>query len=125
MQRTSVFSCTNRVRFNIILSWSWQEEFVKSMEIISRNHRGIFIKFSTPPFATIDGESSHFKSLEQFIVILYDRTSTIESVNEARRKLFSKSDRSLENLPPTKKMHLYNMSNDALTKLEFGLQHVR
>ena len=39
--------------------------------------------------------------LEQFIVLLYDRTSSLELVNEARKELFTKKGRSIDRLPPT------------------------
>ena len=39
--------------------------------------------------------------LEQFVVLLYDRTSTEESVNRARKQLFSKKGRAIVGLPPT------------------------
>ena len=39
--------------------------------------------------------------IERFVVLLYDRTSAIVEVNQAREDLFSKKARSLENIPPT------------------------
>ena len=41
------------------------------------------------------------REIERFVVVLYDRTSALSSVNEARQKLFSRGSRSLENIPPT------------------------
>ena len=38
--------------------------------------------------------------IERFCVLLYDRTSSLKSVNDARRKLFP-SKAGLENIPPT------------------------
>ena len=40
-------------------------------------------------------------TLQRFVVLMYDRTSDIEEVNEARKYLFTQKSRSLENLPPT------------------------
>ena len=40
--------------------------------------------------------------IERFVVLLYDRTSAIVEVNQARKDLFSKKARSLENIPPTR-----------------------
>ena len=34
-------------------------------------------------------------------ILMYDRTSELEGVNECRRYLFTKKNRSSENLPPT------------------------
>ncbi|KAG0724206.1 hypothetical protein GWK47_041118 [Chionoecetes opilio] len=41
--------------------------------------------------------------LERFVVLLYDRTSTEEGVNQARKQLFSKKGRAIDrySLPPT------------------------
>ena len=39
--------------------------------------------------------------LQRFVVILYDRTSLATDVNTARRELFTKNNRALENTPPT------------------------
>lgn len=40
--------------------------------------------------------------IERFVVLLYDRTSAMVEVNQARQDLFSKKSRSLENIPPTR-----------------------
>jgi len=39
--------------------------------------------------------------LERFVVLLYDRTSDLMGVNEARKSLFTQKSRNLENLLPT------------------------
>lgn len=36
-----------------------------------------------------------------FVVLLYDRTSSLEHVNEARKELFTKKSRTIDRLPPT------------------------
>ena len=40
--------------------------------------------------------------IERFVVLLYDRKSAIVEVNQARKDLFSKKARNLENIPPTR-----------------------
>ena len=40
--------------------------------------------------------------IERFTVLLYDRTSSIATVNEARRDLFCRNSRQIANIPPTK-----------------------
>jgi hypothetical protein len=40
--------------------------------------------------------------LERFVVLLYDRTSSLTKVNEARQQLFSKRSRELDSIPPTR-----------------------
>ncbi|KAG0725800.1 hypothetical protein GWK47_037891 [Chionoecetes opilio] len=41
------------------------------------------------------------QQLERFVVLLYDRTSTEEGVNQSRKQLFSKKGRAIDGLPPT------------------------
>ena len=61
--------------------------------------------------------------LEWFVLLLYDRTSDIMNVNDARKQLFTQKSRSLENLPPSQqalKQHIkracfqYNCWNKTL-----------
>ena len=40
--------------------------------------------------------------LERFVVLVYNRTSDIVEVNEARKQLFTQKSRPLENIPPTR-----------------------
>ncbi len=42
-----------------------------------------------------------FQSLERFTVLMYDRTSESNSVNEVRKHLFTAKGRTLQNIPPT------------------------
>ena len=44
---------------------------------------------------------SHFELIEQFIVLLYDRTTTHTSVNQARKELFAQKRRAIDLIPPT------------------------
>ena len=52
------------------------------------------------PFHKMVKNSHTFQKLERFVIVLYDNTSSLLSVNEARKELFMK-DRSVENIPPT------------------------
>ena len=60
-----------------------------------------FIYMATHPHAPLTKESQHFRYLERFTVVLYDKTSSLESVDEARRELFCQKNRTMENIPPT------------------------
>ena len=40
--------------------------------------------------------------MERFVVLLYDRTSSLTKVNEARQQFISKRSRELDNIPPTR-----------------------
>lgn len=61
-----------------------------------------FIHMLENPYTEVDGASPFFRLLERFTVLLYDKTSVLESVNEARLDLFCKKNKSLEYLPPSK-----------------------
>ena len=39
--------------------------------------------------------------LERYVVLLYDHTSSLTAVNQARKELFTHKGRSIEGLPPT------------------------
>ena len=43
----------------------------------------------------------YFELIEQFIVLLYDRTTTHTSVNQARKELFAQKGRAIDLIPPT------------------------
>ena len=60
-----------------------------------------FLLIANNPFYQVDLESPYFQLLEHFTVIVYDKTSGLKSVNEARKELFCKRNKSLEKLPPT------------------------
>ena len=40
--------------------------------------------------------------LKRFVVLIYDRRSSLTKVNETRQKLFLKRSRSIDSIPPTK-----------------------
>ena len=61
-----------------------------------------FIFMLENSYAQVDTTSPFFLLLERFTVLLYDKTSVLESVNEAWLELFCKKNKSLEYLPPTK-----------------------
>ena len=60
-----------------------------------------FLYMATNPHAPLTVECEHFKLLEQFCVVIYDRTSNLDSVNEARREMFCQKNRTMETIPPT------------------------
>ncbi len=59
----------------------------------------LFCKLSDSPHQITDTEMN---ILERFVVLLYKRTSPLQSVNEARKKLFASGNRQIENIPPTR-----------------------
>jgi hypothetical protein len=65
-----------------------------------------FLYIAENPFKEVNVVSPHFKKLERLTVILYDRTSNLLNVNEARRELFCKKQKSLDSIPPTQVIKL-------------------
>ena len=47
-----------------------------------------FVYLAQHPFSRIHIDSEHFKKIERLIVIMYDRTSHLSCVNEAREEIF-------------------------------------
>ena len=60
-----------------------------------------FVHIAQHPYEPISLSSEHFLTLERFTVVLYHISSSLTTVNEARRELFCKKSKSLENIPPT------------------------
>ena len=52
----------------------------------------------------------NLRVIERFIVLMYDRTSPLMTVNECRRSMFTKKGRSVESIPPTQDK--YNISEE-------------
>ena len=59
-----------------------------------------FVHIAQHPYEPISLSSEHFLTLERFTVVLYHKSSSFTTVNEARRELFCKKSKSLENIPP-------------------------
>ena len=60
----------------------------------------------TATFSLLSSSTCHINeemivNIERFVVLLYSRSSDSNRVNEARRELFVRGTRSLENIPPT------------------------
>eukprot|EP00745_Piridium_sociabile_P012394 TRINITY_DN190_c0_g1_i6.p1 TRINITY_DN190_c0_g1~~TRINITY_DN190_c0_g1_i6.p1 ORF type:complete len:743 (+),score=169.21 TRINITY_DN190_c0_g1_i6:247-2475(+) len=60
-----------------------------------------FNNFMNHPYMTVTVNCKQFQLLERFTVIIYNKTSNLDSVNEARRELFSQKNRPMEKIPPT------------------------
>lgn len=61
----------------------------------------IFEYIASHPFKHLDENSNEFTKIERLIVVLYDRTSHLASINVAREELFCRKNRSVERIPPT------------------------
>ena len=60
-----------------------------------------FTFLAAHPFEHLHTDSDHFQKIERLTVVLYDKTSSLSSVNEAREELFCRKNRSIDNIPPT------------------------
>ena len=61
-----------------------------------------FVFLANHPFHRLTDDSTHFHRIERYTVVLYDKTSPLNSVNEARQDLFCKKNRAMDRLPPTR-----------------------
>ena len=68
-----------------------------------------FLFIAENPFKTVNIASCRFMTLERFTVILYDKTSDCQYLNEFRRELFCNKNKSLKNLPPTQDSLVQNV----------------
>ena len=46
-------------------------------------------------------DDEHFQLLERFNIILYDKASDLQHIDEARKELFCQKGKTMERLPPT------------------------
>ncbi|KAG0729396.1 hypothetical protein GWK47_030399 [Chionoecetes opilio] len=53
------------------------------------------------PHAQITWIARSSRCWKRFTVVIYDKTSPLVSVNEARKELFCQKNRTMENIPPT------------------------
>ena len=60
-----------------------------------------FLYMANYPHTPLTIECEHFKLLERFCVVIYDKTSDLKSVSEARKELFCQKNRTMETIPPT------------------------
>ena len=58
-----------------------------------------FVALSSVP--TEDRLKDMMPEIERFVTLMYNRTSTCTTVNEARKDLFTRKGRSIETIPPT------------------------
>ena len=60
-----------------------------------------FTFMALPLFTEVDADAQHFQLLEHFTVVLYDKTSDLQDVDEARKDQFCQKGKPMERLPPT------------------------
>ena len=89
-------SCIYSMQYCLSMLWQRQEDSLEYMESLSWSYQ----EFPLLQTETID---LAMEMLEQFLVLLYDRTSDITNVNDNRKYLVTQKTRSLGNLPPLTK----------------------
>jgi len=72
--------------------------------------------------STVQISEDMIANIEHFIVLLYSRSSDAYRVNKARRELFVRGTRSLENIPPTQAVLIQHVIPPTQAAL---IQHVR
>ena len=65
-------------------------------------------------------EDDDMKVLERFVILMYDRSSTVDSVNEARLGLFARKLRPYEAIPPARAALLQHQTFSISGRLRMG-----
>ena len=68
-----------------------------------------FVYLATHPFQLLKTDSEHFKKLERLTVVIYDKSSPFNSINQLRKELFCQKNRTMEKLPPTEDVLLQHI----------------
>ena len=77
------------------------------------------------PYAKLKVDSEHFQLIEHFTIIVYDKTSDLQHVNEARQEMFCQKEKSMERLPPTQDTLMRHTNRAAYIRLEYGASVIR
>ena len=85
-----------RIRYSVSLFWKGEKSAFDFWNICP-SVTAIFGLLSSMPDEL---RQEHLETIERFVILWYDRTSRLSSINDCRRSLFSKG-RNLENIPPT------------------------
>ena len=65
------------------------------------------------PHTKVDVDAEYFQLLEHFTIVMYDKTSSLERVDEARKEFFCQKGKTMERLPPTQDALLQHMKRVA------------
>lgn len=60
-----------------------------------------FLSVLDSKFSPSDADFAVFSVIERFVVVLYNKNSSVSKVNATRRELFTKKGRPLESILPT------------------------
>lgn len=73
----------------------------KAWELCCKNVTPTLEFLATNPFHLLSKDSCHFQNLERMIVVMYDKASPRNCVNESRMDLFCRHTGDIDHLPPT------------------------
>ncbi len=73
----------------------------KAWELCSETVTPTLEFLASNPFQQLSIDCSHFRNIERMIVVMYDKTSPRDSVNETRMDLFCRRTGNIDYLPPT------------------------
>ena len=84
-----ISSCLNRGRKTAWQTSKVYKDAEESFAVLSRAPQ------------SVEELNNHMSTIKKFVVLMYDRTSSCESVDEARQELFTHKARATELIPPT------------------------
>ena len=67
--------------------------------------------------------TNHLASIERFVVLLNNRTSTISTVNECKKDLFARKGWPLEGIPPMSDAFMQHLKRALTKQVNAGLSH--
>jgi hypothetical protein len=71
-------------------AWELYPDVTSTFEFLAKN-----------AYHQLTTDSVHFKRIERYVVILFDKSSPLDSINKTRMELFCKNNRAMDRLPPT------------------------
>ena len=100
VRSTSHFPLLHRLWHNLSILQEGEEISMGGLVFLPWGHSGLQLHGSKWAFS-LDNRWSHFKLLERYTFVIYDKTSHSGSINEARRELFCQKNKTMEHIQPT------------------------
>ncbi|CAB3996630.1 Hypothetical predicted protein [Paramuricea clavata] len=70
-------------------AWELYPDVTSTFEFLAKN-----------VYHQLTADSAHFKRIERYVVVLFDKSSPLDSINRTRMELFCKNNRAMDKLPP-------------------------
>jgi hypothetical protein len=71
-------------------AWELYPDVTSTFEFLAKN-----------AYHQLTADSAHFKKIERYVVILFDKSSPLDAINKTRMELFCKNNRAMDRLPST------------------------